>query len=277
MNLKIKAIRVGITASLCMLVSNLLKLRFPFFVLLPAVMPISTFFGETVKFGINRIIGTSIGAIIAVILATIQAENIILIGIGVIILIYVCSYLKWESTTSIACLVFVSIMVSTKELAFTYSIHRLVDTFIGVAITTLVNNYIFNPNLKKLLKNQVENIQENLLNIGNIKDFSENKNELDKIELEINNIKEKVTIYNEIIKINPRFSNTKNKLDNMIYTLGIIFEQIKVINYINSNEYKSTIYNSKLNKNNIDIVISIHKNIFFDEMEKLNKAINDIT
>ncbi|OSA83780.1 hypothetical protein B2H84_01420 [Clostridium botulinum] len=42
-----------------MLVSNLLKLKFPFFVLLPAVMPISTFFGETIKFGINRIIGST--------------------------------------------------------------------------------------------------------------------------------------------------------------------------------------------------------------------------
>lgn len=49
MDLKRKAIRVGIAASLCMLVSDLLKLKFPFSVLLPAVMPISTFFGETIK------------------------------------------------------------------------------------------------------------------------------------------------------------------------------------------------------------------------------------
>ncbi|APH16407.1 hypothetical protein NPD5_3082 [Clostridium sporogenes] len=55
MDLKRKALRVGIAASLCMLVSNLLKLKFPFFVLLPAVMPIWTFFGETIKFGIKYI------------------------------------------------------------------------------------------------------------------------------------------------------------------------------------------------------------------------------
>ncbi|MBU5300070.1 FUSC family protein [Clostridium sporogenes] len=79
MDLKRKAIRVGIAVSLCMLVSNLLKLKFPFFVLLPAVMPIWTFFGETIKFIINRIIGGTIGAVIGVVFTIIKLQNILLL------------------------------------------------------------------------------------------------------------------------------------------------------------------------------------------------------
>ncbi|EKQ52834.1 MULTISPECIES: aromatic acid exporter family protein [unclassified Clostridium] len=276
MDLIKKAVRAGIAAALCMLVSNLLNLKFPFFVLLPAVMPISTFFGETIKFGINRVIGTTIGAIIGSILVTIQPQNVFLVGIGVIIIIYVCNYLKWDSTTSIACLVFVAIIAGVKESAVTYSIHRLLDTFIGISITTLVNNYVFNPDITKLIKNQAKNIQEKLLFIATSKDFLESNNELDKIELEISNIKEKLRIYTEEVNINPKFSCTKTKLDNMVSTLSIIFEQIKIINYINSNEYKNSSYNTKLDTNNLNIVINLHKDIFFNEMNKVDNIINDI-
>lgn len=276
MDLKRKAIRVGIAASLCMLVSDLLKLKFPFFVILPAVMPISTFFGETIKFGLNRIIGSSIGALIGVILATIQLQNVLLVGVGVIVIIYVCNYLKWDSTTSIACLVFASIAVGVKgSSALLYSAHRLWDTFIGIAITTIVNNYIFNPDMAQLLKKETKNIQEKLLNIANNKDFSESKNELDKIERQLNSMKEKLKIYTEEFKLSPKFSLIKNKLEDMVYDITISFEQIKAINYINEN--KPTVGNTKLDDKDIGTVVSIHKNIFFNEMSNLNKIMDDIT
>ena len=277
MNLRRKAIRVGIAASLCMLVSKLLNLKFPFFVLLPAVMPISTYFGETIKFGINRIVGSSIGALIGVIFVTIQSQNIFLIGIGVILIIYICNYLKWDSTTSIACLVFVSIMVSVQESsALLYSVHRLLDTFIGIAITTIVNNYIFNPDMTRLLKNQAINIQKNLLNIANSKDFIESKNELENIQCQINSMREKFKIYTEEFKFNPKLSLTISELENIIYTITIVFEQIKIINYINT-KGKSFSHDIHLEPNSIDTIIHFHKNIFFMEMNNLNKIIDDIT
>lgn len=278
MDLKRKAIQVGIAATLCMLISNLLKLKFPFFVLLPAVMPISTYFGETIKFGLNRFIGSCIGAIIGVLLATIQTENIFLIGLGVMILIYLCNYLKWDSTTSIACLVFVSIMVSAKESAFVYSVHRLLDTFIGIAITTFVHSSIFNPDTRQLLKIQENKIQENLLDIANTKNFSEKKTELDYIQSEISSLQEKLKIYGESTIFNPRSAHIKSKLDYMFYILCIVFDQIKIINYINSNEYKKESINSgNFTKSNIDMIISLHKNIFYDEIKNLDNVMKEIS
>ncbi|AKC63092.1 putative transmembrane protein [Clostridium sporogenes] len=278
MDLKRKAIRVGISASLCMLASNLLKVKFPFFVLLPAVMPISTFFGETIKFGINRIIGSSIGAVIGVIFATIKSQNTLLVGLGIILIVYICNYLKWDSTTSIACLVFVSIIVGIRGTsAFQYSLHRLIDTFIGIAITTIVNNYIFNTDIAQLLKKKVKNIQEDLLNIANTKNFCGDKNEFDKIEWELYDMKKKLKICNEEFKFNKKFSLTKDKLESMIYSTTIIFEQIKTIDYINNTKNKNANNTTKPHINNIDAVISAHKNIFFNEIENLNKIINNIS
>ncbi|WPC40363.1 FUSC family protein [Clostridium sp. JS66] len=272
MNLKRKAIRVGIAASLCILVSNLLKLKYPFFVVLPAVMPISTFFGETIKFGANRIIGSFIGAIIGVVLITFQWQNTILIGIGVMLIIYICSYLKWDSTTSIACLVFVSIMLGVKGAgAISYSAYRLLDTLIGISITTIVNNYVFNPNMIKVLKNRAQDIQQSLLNLASDKEFIEDKSELDNIEKSINSLKENLKIYSEEIKVSSKFLPVKNKLDKMMYIFAIIFQQVEIINYINVNDNFHD-----LNKEHINMIISFHKDIFFREMKNLNEIIKSI-
>ncbi len=60
----------------------------------------------------------------------------------------------------------------------------------------------------------------------------------------------------------------------MIYSTTIIFEQIKTIDYINNTKNTN---NTKPHINNIDAVISAHKNIFFNEIENLNKIINNIS
>nr|WP_278000848.1 hypothetical protein [Clostridium botulinum] len=100
------------------------------------------------------------------------------------------------------------------------------------------------------------------------------KNELDKIEWELYDMKKKLKICNEEFKFNKKFSLTKDKLESMIYSTTIIFEQIKTIDYINNTKNTN---NTKPHINNIDAVISAHKNIFFNEIENLNKIINNIS
>lgn len=240
-------------------------------------MPISTFFGETLRFGINRIIGSFIGAIVGILIANIQSQNALLAGLGVIIIIYTCNYLKWNSTTSIACLVFTSIIVGVKgPSAVEYSFHRLLDTFIGIVITTIVNNYVFNPDMAQLLKEQAENIKKQLLHIAN-NNFSLGKDELKKIELEITALKEKLRIYTEELKLNSKSSTIKIKLTDMYSTLTITFDEIKTINYINADRNKNEIYNTSTDLNIITATIELHKKIFFNEIENLNRILSDIT
>ncbi len=84
-------------------------------------------------------------------------------------------------------------------------------------------------------------------------------------------------ICNEEFKFNKKFSLTKDKLESMIYSTTIIFEQIKTIDYINNTKNKNANNTTKPHINNIDAVISAHKNIFFNEIENLNKIINNIS
>ncbi|WP_055669008.1 hypothetical protein [Desnuesiella massiliensis] len=74
-----------------------------------------------------------------------------------------------------------------------------------------------------------------------------------------------------------KLSLTKSELENMIYIITIVFEQIKIINYINNNKAKNLSHGIYLESNNMDMVIHLHKNIFFMEMNNLNKILDDIT
>jgi len=115
---------------------------------------------ETIKAGKSRLIGTIIAAIIGLIMFYI-GENffgpkayIILIPVGVIILIQTCVLLNCSSSASICCVVFISILTSHRlyEDNSTYPFTRILETFIGIFIATIVNKYISPKYFKKLKK-----------------------------------------------------------------------------------------------------------------------------
>ena len=105
---------------------------------------------ETVKAGKSRLIGTSVAAIIGLIAFYIGewlANPVIyslLIPIGIILIIQICVLLKCSSSASIACVVYISILTSHRIAGdnSTYPLTRIIETFIGVVVATLVNKFV---------------------------------------------------------------------------------------------------------------------------------------
>lgn len=94
-------IKTGISVCLAIFLAKVLKLEFPFFVALAVIMPIEESIASSIKSGKNRMVGTVIGAFIGVIFVLIGPENPILCGIGMIIIIYVCSLFNASSAAAI--------------------------------------------------------------------------------------------------------------------------------------------------------------------------------
>ena len=119
---------------------------------------------ETVKVGKSRLIGTSVAAVIGLIAFYIgeRLSNpviyLFLIPIGIIFIIQICVLLKCAPSASIACVVYISILTSHRILGdnSTYPLTRIVETFIGVIVATLINKYISTKYLAvfKLRKHQ---------------------------------------------------------------------------------------------------------------------------
>lgn len=228
--LKNKAVKAGLSVTLCILVSNLLELKYPFFAALPAAMPISSDLGETMRSGVNRMIGSTIGALVGIAIAIIQPSNYLFIWIGIVVIIYLCKFINWESSASIACLIFISIMISYKgEPAIIYSLHRLLATFIGIAITTVVDNLLLAFNMYSTIMKRMNELYESV--------FSECKNKIcykteaykDLFRERINTLENLVKVYKGQITFSGSKESNIEHLNFLMNNYQCILEELSIL------------------------------------------------
>ncbi len=141
-----RTIKTGLAVTLALIISNLFNLESPFFAAIAAIIAMQTSISESITMSKNRIVATLIGAIIALVFSYFIpfSNNPILIGLGVILIIYICIRLKSISALQLASMVFISIVLNQAEgNRLNYAFNRTLDTIIGVVIGTLVNYFIF--------------------------------------------------------------------------------------------------------------------------------------
>ncbi|MDD6468271.1 MAG: aromatic acid exporter family protein [Erysipelotrichaceae bacterium] len=139
----LRTIKTGIAVTLSLWVSMLLRLEYPFFVAMTAIISMDKTAMNSMKMGKNRIAGTFIGAIVGILLSYIDRGNPILCGLGIILMIVICNSLKLKGSISIGGIVLLAIMVHTDKTPLFYGFNRTLDTIIGAGIALLVNCTIF--------------------------------------------------------------------------------------------------------------------------------------
>lgn len=152
-NLKFPGARTQKTALavfICIVVLHLIGFDSPFYACIAAVICMQDSFENTVKMGKNRMIGTIIGGIAGVLATSIffmynnYYFNAIVITILAMTVIHICHLLKKPGAVSIACIVLLANTVLIKqEPSYIYTITRVIETFLGIIITTIINRYIF--------------------------------------------------------------------------------------------------------------------------------------
>jgi uncharacterized membrane protein YgaE (UPF0421/DUF939 family) len=139
-------IKTSIAVVISILISRAFKMEYPFFAAIAAVISMQGSVESSFIAGRNRMFGTIIGALIGFICGSIQPENILLVGLGIIVVIYLCNILKWKESSSIGCVVFCAIMLNLKGSdPMIYSLNRILDTFIGIVVSLGVNYFIAPP------------------------------------------------------------------------------------------------------------------------------------
>jgi len=136
-------IKTALSVFICIIIFQIIKRPYPFYACIAAVICMQNSVYNSFITGKNRMIGTIIGAIVGILLATIVGQNAIIIGLGIVVVIFLCNYFKQDGSVSIACIVFLAIMTNLKgDPAYLYAINRVIDTFIGIIVSILVNKYV---------------------------------------------------------------------------------------------------------------------------------------
>lgn len=99
-------IKTAISVVICIVISNLLNLNNPIFVIIGAIVSMQGSINESYKSGINRILGTVFGAMVGMLFYQISPNNTLLIGLGTILIIHINNKLKWNKSIVITLIVF---------------------------------------------------------------------------------------------------------------------------------------------------------------------------
>lgn len=115
------------------------------------------------KAGVYRLIGTLVGAFVGVIFIYIQPGNALLMGIGTVVLIFICNTFKWDRAVPIAGVMFAAIMLSlNNKNPIQYSFSRVLCTFAGIVIAVAVNHLVFPPNNLAQMRKSLDSISKKI-------------------------------------------------------------------------------------------------------------------
>jgi uncharacterized membrane protein YgaE (UPF0421/DUF939 family) len=274
-------IKTAIAVCLCVFISKLLKLEYPFYAAIAAIISMESSITNSFKAGKNRMMGTIVGAFTGLIFASIQPNNALLCGLGIIVLIYICDQLKWHSSVTIAGIVFMAITVNLNgKNPLIYSANRIIDTFLGITVSLAVN-YLFFPyyNYENIIKDigelsqkvslmvdqmickgteiSIDALEEDIVDLKKQVRICIDESALKKLRIDkINNISRKLDIYNDVyehLKIIKSIHGEKIlKPDNVI--------RLKKLNYSGTSDVRYS-------HTDLNIVYNYHVTKVIEDME----------
>jgi uncharacterized membrane protein YgaE (UPF0421/DUF939 family) len=104
---------------------------------------------NSVTFGLNRLIGSTIGGVFGIFFLWLNSlifdgyMRFFLVAVGIILVIYCSNLIKKKEIISIACVVFLVILISLDSTEpYRYAFYRILDTAIGIIVSVIINKYV---------------------------------------------------------------------------------------------------------------------------------------
>lgn len=187
----IRTIKTGIAVASALAIANFFSLETPFLSGISALMTVNDSVSDSFKTALYRLTATILGATIACIFHFFEFTNSFAIGLAIILLIQIFIILGWQRSIIAAGIVTISIMLfipDSHESFIFFSISKIIDTFVGVAIGFLVNYLLFPPRRESFLIDSYREILDEFVNkLGELLE-KEGDIHLSPLVLELNSI-----------------------------------------------------------------------------------------
>lgn len=275
-----RTIKTGIAVMLCIALGQFIVQKI-FYCAIACVISIQDTVKGSMKVGLNRVKGTIVGGIIGFLFALIHPGEPILCGIGIMITIYVCNFLKVSSVV-VSCITFLAIHlgVGTYNPAY-YSVHRVIDTSVGVVIAVLINYLIARPNYLDKTINEFKNIEKSVIKLIENKILNEENLDINILKKDMQKLEK---IYSKLTADLEYGGNYKTDLENLDNSISIcreiyfhmqsieLLEKKLYLNKENYNEIKM-LYNTDIVKfeveENKSPVFNYHLSKIIEEIKTL--------
>ncbi len=278
-----RTIKTGIGVMLCVLLGylNFNLVDKTFYAAIACVVCMQTTVKGSFTVGLNRLKGTFVGGLIGFLFALIGPGNPILSCLGIITTIYICNLIKINKSITIACVVYCAIHlgIGTADPVY-YSVHRIIDTSIGVLIGIGVNYLIYRPDYLGRIHNEIKVIENTSIKLlkkeiemGADIDISSLQNEITKLEGLYKNFLDELEYRNDEIddkEIN-RIINTCKQIYMHLQVLGHMKDKcyINEENYIKSKNLYYELASDIEVKEDISPVYNYHISMIIENINEI--------
>ncbi|HEX3018436.1 MAG TPA: aromatic acid exporter family protein [Caproicibacter sp.] len=257
--LGLRIIKTGIAVTVCIVISNLLKLDQPFLAVIATVLSMGKSIDMSVRSGKNKMIGVLIGAALgcgfAVLALTMHSPaNAGLCGVGIIAVLYLCQLFSLNGAAALTSFAFAAVMFGSISIKpWVYAITCAENAIIGIAISVLINLIIMPPNYAEEVKRAYALLREKIS--SSVEDVSE-KHPIDVKEIEtvIERLARNVRLYvsearflrgddDEVFSISCKVSAYKMILDELK-----AIDAMELANKENISDELQTVYRYHMNR-----------------------------
>lgn len=286
-----RTIKTALAASLTIFIARTFNLRSPFFAGIAAIISMQSSVSESLNAGIHRMYGTIIGAIVALVFSLIAPENAFFMGIGIMIIIYICNILKLKKSVTISTIVFQSIILNYQEGSrVSYALYRTLDTLIGLVIGTLINYFILPPNMENKIKASIHNMYFEIKNMLEGIIWEEDHISLENLKEDLIDIEKYYNIFKKDTKLNlcktddcVDFEQIFEVFENIYNHLSIIcsVNQPPYINHINKMSLEN-LFNKEIpttlekDKDDLYLIYNYHLEKILDKLSFIQNTIEPI-
>lgn len=168
------------------------------FATIGAISAVGPTFTASLLACMTQICGVTVGALLALFLLALPIPPIVGVGIGIMVIITSYHHLKLKLVPVLPCLVLVNACLNPEVQALSYSLGRIWDTAIGLAIGMLVNTLIFPYDNSKKIRQMMAGLDEDLIRI--LEDLFDGDGHLpqaDDLERKIHTLEGQLALFSE--------------------------------------------------------------------------------
>jgi uncharacterized membrane protein YgaE (UPF0421/DUF939 family) len=287
----LRTIKTGIAVGLSMLLTEIMHLESPLFAGIGAISSMESSVSESFISGKNRMLGTFVGAIIGLVFSSLLPQNYIFLSIGIILIIYINNIIGWKKSLQLSCYVYLSIFLSDVDERIPYVTYRLLATFVGLVVGTLINYFIAAPNVKISFIEGKKRILETSKNL--IYELITNEREIDLIDFykEMTSLEDRFNLYKQELNYNFKEKQISKSSVSILKMIEEIYNDLHtllrleikpILNKRNADLF-TIIYlkdyvpdlNLSCENTELDIVYNFHLNRIFNNLIDIEKLLNE--
>lgn len=131
--------RAAVAAALSVAIAQELKLQFPIYAMISAVVVTDLKASETWKLGSPRLLGSILGAVLGAVTSAVLSPNAWEAGLAIFGAMFLSHLLRLRNASKVAGYVCGIVLLAFGDHPWEYALHRTIETALGIAMAMLVS------------------------------------------------------------------------------------------------------------------------------------------